>query len=280
MDKKQTIAITGSTGGIGREICKQLAKNGENLVFVDRNLQKSKKLASEILNEYPNTKIDFVSCDMADLDTVNNAVNELSKLKIDTLVLNAGIYNVPLSMLQCGYNNVFQVNFLSQYILTKKLLSQADSSIKKVVAVGSIAYKNIKFKSDDVDYSKNKKPFEVYGNSKKFLMMSMFFLAKDFQNVNFCVAHPGISSTNMITHYPKYINWFVKAGTKILFPSPQKASKNIVEAIYNNCGNFEWIGPKFFDVYGKPTKKPIKFISEENKQIKKAIDDICSSYLV
>ena len=162
MIKKQTIAITGATGGLGKELCKQLAKNGENLVFVDRNLQKSKNLAAEILKEYPNTKINFVTCDMSNLDTVNSAVTELDKLKIDTLVLNAGIYNVPLTTLEYGYNNVFQVNFLSQYILTKKLLSRDNCCVKKVVAVGSIAYKNIKFKSDDVDYSKNKKPFDVF----------------------------------------------------------------------------------------------------------------------
>ena len=110
-------------------------------------------------------------------------------------------------------------------------------------------------------------------------MMSMYFLSKDFQDVKFCVAHPGISATNMITHYPKYINWLVKAGTKILFPSPQKASKNIVEAVYKDCGSFEWIGPTVFDIYGKPTKKPIKFDAEENRQIKKTIDDICNSCL-
>ena len=277
MDKKQTIAITGTTGGIGREICKNLAKNGERLIFVDRNLEKSKNLAKDILNEYPNTQIDFVSCDMADIDAVKNAVLELSKFKVDILVLNAGIYNVPVEKLSCGYNNIFQVNFLSQYLLTRKLLQQKNFNITKVVAVGSIAYKNVKFKSDDVDYSKSKKASKVYGNSKKFLMMSMYFLSKDFPNVNFCVAHPGVTSTNMTTHYPKYINWLVRAGMKTLFPSPKKASKNIVEAIYCNCDEFEWIGPKIFDIYGKPTKKPIKYNKEENEQIQSTIDNIYNS---
>ena len=37
----KTVAVTGSTGGIGNELCKYLARLGANLVLVDRNPQKS-----------------------------------------------------------------------------------------------------------------------------------------------------------------------------------------------------------------------------------------------
>ena len=37
----KNVAITGSTGGIGVELCEYLCKLGANLILVDRNLQKS-----------------------------------------------------------------------------------------------------------------------------------------------------------------------------------------------------------------------------------------------
>ena len=95
-DELKTIAIVGSTGGIGKEVAFNLASKNINLVFVDRNIEKIEKLKSDIKNVYPNVSIEYVLNDLSSLKSVKNTANILSNMKFDALVLNAGIYNISI----------------------------------------------------------------------------------------------------------------------------------------------------------------------------------------
>ena len=267
------IAITGSTGDLCSLVAKELAKQGHDLIFVDRNEEKSKKNAAQIKAAYPNAQIKTVRCDLLDPAAVDNAVKELGSLGAETLILGAGIYNVPLMTCENGFNNVFNVNFISQYRLADAL-AENSKSLKKIVAIGSIAHTYGKFDLSDVDYSSRKKPSKIYGNSKRVLMAALyerFYSGK----IKLSVAHPGVTLTNMTNHYPKAINGFVKIGIKLFFPSPQKAIRSIVDAVYTDCGYLEWIGPSVFGVWGKPKKSALKTIKqEESRAIYQAIKDL------
>lgn len=256
------IAITGATGGLGSKLCFTFAKMGYDLIFIDRNLQKSEKLANTIKEKYPNTKIKNITCDLQNLKDVKNTIQILKTIPFNVLILNSGIYNVPKITLESGYNNVFQVNFLSQYILVRKLLEE-NVKFEKLIAIGSIAHNYSKINLNDIDFSSNSKPSLIYGNSKRFLMFGLYELFKNENNVKLSIAHPGVTLTNMTNHYHKSINWLVKIGIKALFPSPKKASKNIISALYNDCSYFEWIGPKIFNIWGSPKKKKLKTCSEK-----------------
>ena len=252
---KKIIAITGATGGLGNSTTKKLASLGYDMIFVDRNQEKSKKWAEEIKKEYPSVKIEFVKADFSNFQSIKEAIEKLSKKKIDCLILNSGIYNVKIEKLESGYNNIFQVNYLYPYFMARTLLE--NGSVKKVVAVGSIAHFKAKADEKDIDYSNKKQKMKIYGNSKKFLMYSLYDLKKN-QNLNIAIAHPGITSTNMTTNYPKWIRWLVKGMTKLMFDSPKKTCLNIVKAVEENCDPYEWIGPRTMNIWGKPKKKTLK----------------------
>ena len=270
--KNKLIAITGSTGGLGKNVCQSLAGEGANFIFIDRNLSKSKSFANKIIEKYPQIKIDFVTCDFSDFESVKNAIKELESFDIDVLILNSGIFNVPVKKLDSGFNNIFQVNFLYQYFLARFLAEK--NVIKKVVAVGSVAYKCSKFNANDIDYSTSKKDMKIYGNSKRFLMFSLCEHFKE-KNISFSLAHPGITQTNMTSHYPKWINWFVKICMTILFTSSKKAARNIVCAVKEDCDYCCWIGPRIFNIWGKPKQKKIKGVNElEKNAINEASDNI------
>lgn len=263
-NKIKTIAITGSTGGIGREIAFRLAKMGKNLIFVDRNKNKVELLASDIKKMYPDTNIQFVQTDLSNLSSVKSSEKKLQEIKPDALVLNAGVYKVPTKTLDSGYNNIFQINFLSQYYLAKKLIESR--SVKKVVATGSIAYKFSKLNLSDIDFSTCKKPIKIYSNSKKFLMFSLIKLAKK-TGTELAICNPGITLTSLTANFPKCINWVVKFFMRLIFPSPQKASKNIIYGLLNYCAADEWVTPKILDVWGKPKIKKLKFLDKEIEKI-------------
>jgi short-subunit dehydrogenase len=77
--KDKVVAITGSTGGLGSEICHHLASLGANLILINRNLPRSNKQKHQLEEIYPNIKIEIVSTDLANLKSVKQAVEILKQ---------------------------------------------------------------------------------------------------------------------------------------------------------------------------------------------------------
>ena len=136
----KTVAISGSTGGLGKELCNYIALLGGELVLIDRNSEKSIALAKELKDKYPLLKASHLYADMSDMQSVIVAAEKLSEMNIDYLILNAGAYSIPRHTCDTGYDNVFQINFISPYYLAHRLLPSIEGRGGKIVAVGSIAH--------------------------------------------------------------------------------------------------------------------------------------------
>ncbi len=262
----KTAVITGSTGGLGYEICKTLVSINCNLILLNRNLEKSNKQKEELLSLNPNITIDIIQLDLCNIAEVKKVVNKLKEIKFDYLIHNAGVYNVPIEQTSSDFNNVFTTNFVSPYYLTKELLPHIKHNNIKTIVVSSIAHNYSKIDENDIDFSKRKKPSKIYGNSKRFLTFGLMKLFEENQYPNYSICHPGITLTNMTNHYPKAINWLVKIGIKLLFPNPQKASLNIIKSLFKNTNFNEWIGPKYFNIWGTPTKHKLNTCKDDEKE--------------
>lgn len=268
----KNVAVSGATGGIGRELCFYLAHLGASLVLVNRSDARARALGEEILLRYPNTKIDYVTADMEDIDSVRGAAEMLESIGIDILFLNAGAYSIPRHRCSTGYDNVFEINFVSPYYLARRLLPSIRERGGKVVAVGSIAHRYSKTDPSDVDFSTRKKASLVYGNSKRYLMCALPALAEYEGEV--VIAHPGITFTNITAHYPKIIFTVIKHPMKVVFMNVKKATISILAGAFWCCGGGEWITPRFFDIWGLPKCGKLKFSDEESRRIIKTADDI------
>ena len=265
--KNKTVAITGSTGGLGVEICLHLASLGANLIFINRNLPRSNKLKHQLEERYPNIKIDIISADLSNFQNTKQAVKILKEKSIDYLILNAGVYAIPQQKSDTGYNNIFTTNFVSHYYIVKELLPNLRNAKGKVICVGSIAHNYGSLDINDIDYSTRKKHSKVYGNSKRFLMFSLMELFKNETTVTLSIVHPGVTFTNITNHYPKSIYALIKYPMKILFPHPKKASLHIISGIFNSTPTNYWIGPKILSVWGKPKLNKLKTCNN-NERIK------------
>lgn len=263
------VIVTGATGGLGKEICLILASLGADITLACRNENLSNELISLIRSKYPNTNVEYVPLDLSNISSVKQCIQKLRKYNgIDILINNAGVYNIPLKKLDSKYNNIFQINFLYTYYLTQQLLPELEKKKHSIcVTLGSIAHNYSKLDKTDIDFSNRTKHSLIYGNSKRFLMFSLYELFKD-RNVGLSIVHPGVTLTNMTNHYPKYINWLVKLGIKLFFPSPQKAILSIIKGTCERCDYHEWIGPKVFSIWGLPKKSKLDTCTvEESKEI-------------
>ena len=260
------IAVTGTTGGLGRELCRYLASLGASLILMDRNAERSAAFQRELLEVFPNISVDRIGVELSDMSSVRNACEELKKRSPDLFIHNAGAYSIPRKICDSGYDNVFQINFVSPYYIIRELLPTLREKGGHVMVVGSIAHRYSKTDPDNIDFANIKKASLVYGNAKRYLMFSLYELFKDEKSVTLSVVHPGITFTNITAHYPKLIFAIIKYPMKIIFPSPKRAALSLLFGVFDTCGYKEWIGPRIFDIWGKPKKKVLKSVSHEESQ--------------
>ena len=119
--EKKVVIVTGASRGIGREIAKELANEGN---YVIANFNKSEKEAQNLKNEFNN--IDIFKCDVSKRDEVKNMVNfAIEKYgKIDVLVNNAGIDDEKLflDITDTDWNYMMQNNLYSVFCCTQEVM--------------------------------------------------------------------------------------------------------------------------------------------------------------
>lgn len=87
----KTALITGASMGIGYELAKEFAKNGNNVVLVARSKDKLDTIAKEFSTKY-NIKADVIAADLTKNDIAQDIYNELQQrgIEIEYLINNAG----------------------------------------------------------------------------------------------------------------------------------------------------------------------------------------------
>lgn len=262
----KTVAVTGSTGGIGIWLCKYLAALGANLVLMNRSKTKTDEQIDDLKSEFSNISIKFVPLDLSDIKSVKAATDTLKADCPDVIIHNAGAYSIPRYITDCSFDNVFMINFLSPYYMTKILLPYLSQKGGRVVAVGSIAHNYSKTNPENIDFRDIKAASKVYGNAKRYLMLSFYKLFENENRVKLSVTHPGITFTNITAHYPKLIFAVIKQPMKIIFMKPKKAALSVLKGVFENTEFGTWYGPSVFDVWGLPNKKRLHTFKNEEAE--------------
>lgn len=194
-DSQRIVLITGSTGGLGREVARALATMGDHVIIHGRDVGRGEALAEEISEEGPGSAR-FYRADFASLDDVRVLAAEISRdySRLDVIVNNAGIALIkdPVRRLsKDGYELHFQVNYLSGFLLTDLLLPLLEKSpAPRVVNVSSGAADPLDFDNLmlEADYS----PWRAYGQSKLAQVMYTIELSDRLRSKNIVVnsLHP------------------------------------------------------------------------------------------
>ena len=255
------VAISGSTGGLGKHICRYLAYLGASLVLLDRNRSRSEANKRMLEDEFPGVSVSLVTLDLVDVFSVQEATSRLKDIKPDVIIHNAGAYSIPRVISNSGYDNVFTINFASPYYMIRELLPTLRDRSGRVVVVGSIAHDYSKINESDVDFAKVKKASRVYGNAKRFLMFSLYELFERVEDTSLAVTHPGITFTNITSHYPKLIFAVIKHPMKVIFMRAEKAALSIIKGLFEPTEYHTWHGPHLFNIWGLPSKKKLRTCS-------------------
>lgn len=261
--KGKTVALTGSTGGLGKALCHYLAYLGADLILIDRNRARAEDLRRELTYTYNGRSVTLLTADMADMASVKAVTEQLKTAAPDVLICNAGAYSIPRKTCDTGYDNVFQINFVSPYYMIRALEPTLAQKHGRVVIVGSIAHNYSKTHPESVDFADRPQASKVYGNAKRYLMYAICERSREVMNVSYSVTHPGISFTGITNHYPKLIFALIKHPMKVIFMKPEKACLSTLKGVFASCHGREWLGPRLFDVWGFPRKKKLRTAGED-----------------
>lgn len=135
--KNKKIVITGATGGIGREIARELDKLGADLILVSRSEEKLKDFVAELNGNHC-----YFACDFSNMDETEKIVGEISeKFKnVDILVNAAGVgFYKPIEEATLDeWKQTMDIGVTSQFLFIKGLVENLKSAKNSlVVNVGS-----------------------------------------------------------------------------------------------------------------------------------------------
>ncbi len=275
--KGKTVAITGSTGGLGKELCAYLSSLGASLILVNRSQSRSELQKAELESKY-SVSVKILTADLESMESVSAVTAELIKEEPDIFIHNAGAYSIPRHKCDTGFDNVFQINFLSPYYIIKELLPTLRKKRGRVIAVGSIAHNYSKTDENDVDFSTRKASSKVYGNAKRYLMFSLHSLFENEKEASLSIVHPGITFTNITAHYPPLVFAVIKHPMKVIFMKPKKAALCILYGVFQSTKKNTWIGPKLFGIWGYPKRSRLNTCNKaEQTRIFDTAEKMCLS---
>ena len=213
--KDRTVVITGTTNGIGYHAAKIYASKGARLICINRNEERSKTQCEELKKEF-NIECRYFVADFTRLSDAHKAGEFLANLDvdIDVIIHNAGVFQTHLTFTDDGFEKVFQVNFLSSfiinYLIKDKLISQEKARIIYVNSEGHrFAIEGLKL--NDLTWQKrNYSGLRSYGAAKTAQLLSMIKFVDLFKDSGVTVnaMHPGDVKTNMGENNGKVYRFF------------------------------------------------------------------------
>lgn len=119
----QTAVITGGSSGIGLETALTLASHGCDVIIACRSADAVTKAIAQAKAKKPSTKLSFLPLDLASLKSVRDFATALAQQRqcLHILILNAGVFAIPYSVTEDGFERTFQVNHLGHFYLTMLL---------------------------------------------------------------------------------------------------------------------------------------------------------------
>lgn len=262
--------VTGGNAGIGYFVAEQLSATGATVVLGSRDPAKAEAAMASIRAHVPGALVRAVRLDLADLSSLEAAVDSLEVDRLDAVVHNAGVAldDPPRKETRDGHELMFGTNHLGHFALTRwlmPLLSAAPAA--RVVTMGSFAAKSERLDLEDLQSLKDYRPKRTYGRSK--LAQMHFGLELDRRlraagsTVASVVVHPGGALDSLTpSRPPLHVRTtgarLSAAPAALMVQGKHAGAWPAVRAVLDPAvrGGQLW-GPRVFGLRGEPRREPV-----------------------
>jgi WW domain-containing oxidoreductase len=243
--------VTGCNSGLGFETMNALAANGAHVIGLARTVEAAQAACAKVSRScIP------IACDLSDLDSVSAAAEAIRALgvRLDAIVANAGIANLPTLQTRYGVELQFLVNYVGHFALVGALCDLVRDRSGRIVIVTSNASitqapaEGIRF--DNLDGRFFYQPFAFYGQSKFAAALYAKELSRRLHSRGIAVnsVHPGATGgTRLNRHLQKPLSWlqgiaqfFMRsvqrgAATQALLAASPRVT-GVTGAYWTDCG--------------------------------------------
>lgn len=275
--------ITGADGGMGVEITRALAVAGYRVIMACRRLEKAEKIKRRIQEEIGSCHLEVLPVDLSSMDSVVTFTQKLLERRISVKLLmnNAATMATDFHLTVDGFEQTVSVNYLSAYLLTRRLLPILECGARIVNMVsctyvmGRLCFPNFFRQGRKGSYWR----IPVYSNTKLALLLFTFELAGKLQERNILVnaADPGIVSTNMITMH-KWFDPLTNVFFRPFIRTPKQGASTAIQLLLDEQQT-EVTGRLY--VGNKQKKLSDKYVNHtERKQLWDETESLLSRWLL
>jgi NAD(P)-dependent dehydrogenase (short-subunit alcohol dehydrogenase family) len=242
--------ITGTTHGIGRVTCRELARAGKTVIMLCRDLAAAGAVRDEVRRHAPRARLEVVRCDLACLASVREAAAVVRREypPLGLLVNNAGMVSTRHRVSVDGFELTFATNHLGPFLLTALLSDHLDQAARIVTVASRIHYKGQLDLDSVVETRARYKPTAAYAQSKLANVMHTLALARRFAGSDISVncLHPGVVATNLL---PRWLRLVKPLITPVVFDVERGARTTLYLALDRSIAG---VSGCYFDEYQSP----------------------------
>lgn len=232
----KTIAITGTTSGVGFVVARETARAGAKVLLLNRASERSRTSLAKLREAIPEGVFVDIECDLGSFASVRKCAETITSdyPSLDVLFNNAGIMAMPDTATEDGYDCQMQVNHLSHFLLDSLVLPSlaACATTKgeaRIVSQSSIARKDTKeletkYFGPGGDLGGSAGTWPRYRQSKLANLVYINALDEKLRtkgsNIKAICAHPGVSGTPLF----KETSFFMRLMTRIFGQGAEDAA--------------------------------------------------------
>ena len=194
-----TALVTGANAGIGFETAAALAERGAHVVLACRDPSRAAHAVERVRARCPTASVEARPLDLADLDSVRALADGVlrDRLRLDLLILNAGVMMPPPGTTRQGVELQLGTNHVGHFALTGRLLPAVPAG-GRIVVVSSHAHQAGRL--DPADPGAPTTPFRGYARSKHANLLFALELHRRLAGSDHRVtaAHPGWTNTDLL----------------------------------------------------------------------------------
>ncbi len=209
----RTVLVTGGTSGLGLASATMLAAAGARVLLTARDPERGKRACEQAgtdvrgPGETRNGTVELVDLDLADLDSVRRAADDVRERTGDALHVlmnNAGVFGTPPGLTVEGFETQIGTNHLGHAALTWLLMPALRAAgDARVVTLSSLGHRGGHIDVDDLHFLRRPyTPMRGYNQSK---LANLLFAAEldrrlraAGENVISVAAHPGLTNTELL----------------------------------------------------------------------------------
>lgn len=234
--------VTGANSGLGFALAVRLAKHGGNVIMACRH--GIPEAGEKARSESGSSEVEMRYLDLSRIETIHEFCDNLQQdeIKLDIVVLNAGVALPGSRQTPSGLEEMFLVNYLSNFILINLMVEKGlirtgenGSRMPRIIVISSDSHQG----SSYIDYDE----FGIYRNygvSKGISYYSYYKLVLNTwavelsrrinhngRRVSVNAICPGPVHSNIIKEAPWLLRITLKSIFRLIFKSPAEAAKAV-----------------------------------------------------